>query len=113
MRYSLFESDELSVGEAYFDIINFFINVFDLSDLRAHVPNNLRNVGIETFIELKKQAGLEKGLKEPENVSSDPYVVKERDFTIQERRYVLYGKRISDENKPIKQETKRRKFSKL
>lgn len=109
VRYSLFESDELSVGEAYFDIINFFINVFDLSDLRAHVPNNLRNVGIETFIELKKQAGLEKGLKEPENVSSDPYVVKERDFTIQERRYVLYGKRISDENKPIKQETKKEK----
>ncbi|CUS23655.1 LAQU0S11e01266g1_1 [Lachancea quebecensis] len=110
VRYSLFESNELSVGEAYFDIINFFINVFDLSDLKASVPNNLRNVGIETFIELKKQAGHEKGLKEPDNISSDPYVAKDRDYTIQERRYVLYGKRISDENRPIKQETKKEKI---
>ncbi|SCU88150.1 LADA_0E08482g1_1 [Lachancea dasiensis] len=97
IRYSLFESDEPSVSEAYFDILNFFINVFDLSDLRNNLTENLRHIGIETFIELKKQAGLERGLKEPENILSDELLCGERDFTIRERRYVLTRKRINDE----------------
>lgn len=110
VRYSLFESDEPSVSEAYFDIINFFINVFDLSDLKGNLPENLRHVGIETFIELKRLAGPERGLKEPDNVSSDAYVTRERDYTIRERRYVLSRKRINDENRPAKQALKREKI---
>ncbi|SCV05511.1 LANO_0H09098g1_1 [Lachancea nothofagi CBS 11611] len=108
IRYSLFESDEPSVSEAYFDILNFFINVFDLSDLRGNLTENLQNIGIETFIELKKHAGLEKGLKEPDNISSDALLTNERDFTIRERRYVLSRKRINDErsNKHIQKKEK-------
>ncbi|SCU86703.1 LAME_0D07316g1_1 [Lachancea meyersii CBS 8951] len=109
IRYSLFESDEPSVSEAYFDLLNFFINAFDLSDLKANLPENLRDTGIETFIELKKQAGLEKGLKEPDNIMSDFLLMSERDFGIRERRYVLSRKRLNDE-RPIKNTAKREKF---
>ncbi|SCV99535.1 LAFE_0A05292g1_1 [Lachancea fermentati] len=100
VRYTLFESDEPSVNEAYFDIVNFFINVFDLSDLKDNLPQGFRKLSIETFMDLKRKAGEEKGLKEPENVATDAYLTKERDYTVRERRYVLSRKRINDENRP-------------
>ncbi|CEP62078.1 Ctk2p LALA0_S04e07272g [Lachancea lanzarotensis] len=108
IRYSLFESDEPSVSEAYFDLLNFFINAFDLTDFRVNLPEDLRNTGIETFMDLKKQAGVEKGLKEPDNVSSDLSLTSEWNPGIRERRYVLSRKRLNDE-RLAKSITKREK----
>lgn len=53
-RYSLFETDEKSVNEAYFDIVNFYINSFDMCDLQRHLPADLLPIGVERFMELKK-----------------------------------------------------------
>ncbi|SCU97919.1 LAMI_0F12112g1_1 [Lachancea mirantina] len=102
VRYQLFESDESSLNEVYFDLLNFYINVFELSDLKDNLPPGFETVGVESFIQLKKSAGRERGLKEPDNLASDAYITKERDFSIRERRYVLSRKRINEENLPVK-----------
>ncbi|AET41542.1 Ctk2p Ecym_8260 [Eremothecium cymbalariae DBVPG len=101
IRYNLFESDEDSVNEAYVSVINFFINVFDICDLKNHLPENLTSISVERFIKLKAKVGEDKGLKE--NISSiekDKYLIEERDYKIRERRYVLDRKRVAEEAMP-------------
>lgn len=103
VRYTLFESDELSVEEAYFDILNFFINVFDICELKNNLPEGISPVSVDRFMELKKNAGEESGLKKPDYIEEDDYLTKERDYSIRERRYVLSRKRITEENSFLKQ----------
>lgn len=98
-RYSAFETDEYSVSQAYFDILNFFINSFSICDLRENLPAGVPPVSIDTFIELKKNAGHEFGLKEASDdaIEADAYLTTQRDFSIRERRYVLSPKLVADE----------------
>lgn len=110
IRYSLFESDEASVDEAYFDILNFYINAFDVGDLKNHFPKEILGLNAEKFIELKATAGVERGLKEDINsIGKDPYLNQERDYGISERRYVLDRKRLAEESLPKGPSAKRDK----
>lgn len=98
VRYNLFETDSASFHEAYFDILNFYINVFDACNLKDHKAVQKLDLKIETFIEIKKNAGLESGLKT--NVlllDKDDYVSKERNFSVKERRYVLNKECLQEE----------------
>lgn len=99
MRFSAFEADEKSVSQAYFDILNFYINSFTVCDLPANLPNGMSPVSIDTFIELKKNAGQEFGLDEiPDKaIESDTYLTTQRDYSIRERRYVLSAQLVADE----------------
>ncbi|AMD22757.1 HHL013Cp [Eremothecium sinecaudum] len=101
IRYNLFESDELSVNEAYNYVINFFINVFDLCDLKNNYPEDLPSISIETFIKLKANSPEQKGLREnPSLIEKDKYLTDEKDYKIRERRYVLDRKRVLEEAMP-------------
>ncbi|KAG0672739.1 RNA polymerase II C-terminal domain kinase beta subunit [Kluyveromyces marxianus] len=98
VRYNLFETESASFHEAYFDILNFYINVFDACNLKDHKAVQKLDLKIETFIEIKKNAGLESGLKT--NVlllDKDDYVSKERNFSVKERRYVLNKECLQEE----------------
>lgn len=99
MRYNAFETDENSVSQAYFDILNFFINSFSICDLRDNLPNGVPPVSIDTFIELKKNAGHEHGLKDvsEDAIEADAYLTTQRDYNIRERRYVLSAQLVADE----------------
>lgn len=99
VRYNLFETDAPSFNEAYFDILNFYINVFDACDLKDHDAVRDLNLKIETFIEIKKNAGLEYGLTvNPIALDKDDYVSKERNFGVKERRYVLKKDSLLEES---------------
>lgn len=99
VRYNLFETDAASFHEAYFDILNFYINVFDACDLKDHETVKSLNLKIETFIEIKKTAGPEQGLKvDPIALDKDDYVSKERNFAVKERRYVLNQNSLQEES---------------
>lgn len=99
IRYNAFETDEFSVSQAYFDILNFFINSFSICDLRENLPAGVPPISIDTFIELKKNAGHEFGLKEVSeaDIDADAYLTTQRDYSIRERRYVLSPQLIADE----------------
>ncbi|QLG70558.1 hypothetical protein HG535_0A04990 [Zygotorulaspora mrakii] len=100
IRYTTFESDEKSFSEAYFDLLNFYINSFDLCDLKDNMPSGLQSISIDTFIELKKRAGREYGLKNPtdKEVDTDLYLSTQYDTSnVRERRYVLSAKSINSE----------------
>ncbi|CAI1514089.1 hypothetical protein SEUBUCD646_0J01920 [Saccharomyces eubayanus] len=102
-RYSLFESDENSVNEAYFDILNFYINFFDLCDLQHHLPEGVPPVSIDRFMVLKKNAGPEFGLQQvtDHELDADPYITISRENTVQERRYVLSMDLINGESNSV------------
>lgn len=97
--YIKYGSDNDSVNEAYFDIINFYINAFTLCDLKDNLPPGTPVVSVDKFMELKKNAGEENGLKEmtEECLESDAYLTKARDYSIRERRYVLSPELIEEE----------------
>lgn len=104
IRYKTFETDERSVNEAYFDLLNFYINSFDICDLRNNLPVGLPSISIDTFIELKKIAGYEYGLKDAsdKDLNADLYLITQQDpSTVRERRYVLSNDSIKDEFKSI------------
>lgn len=106
VRYNLFETDAASFNEAYFDILNFYINVFDVCDLKNQNSTIDLQLSIETFIELKKKAGLESGLATDESLlDQDDYVVNERNFGAKERRYVLNKDSIKQETTSGKKRT--------
>ncbi|AGO11301.1 AaceriACR041Wp [[Ashbya] aceris (nom. inval.)] len=101
IRYNLFESDEDSVNEAYNYVLNFFINVFDICDLKNSLPEGLPTISIEEFMKLKAKSGEGKGLKESlPSIEKDKYLSEERDYKIRERRYVLNRKRVAEEAMP-------------
>lgn len=103
VRLNLFETDTASFNEAYFDILNFYINVFDACDLKDHNSVKELNLKIETFIELKKNAGPESGLStNAACLEMDDYVTKERNFGAKERRYVLNKDSLKQELVPSK-----------
>ncbi|GAV51905.1 hypothetical protein ZYGR_0AF03760 [Zygosaccharomyces rouxii] len=95
------ETDKYSLNEAYFDILNFYINSFDICDLKNNIPPGISYFGLEKFIELKKNAGPEFGLHDfnEKDIEMDPYFTSHRDYSVRERRYVLSPKLVQDEVK--------------
>ncbi|CCE65876.1 hypothetical protein TPHA_0N00950 [Tetrapisispora phaffii CBS 4417] len=99
-NFNEFKTEIDSVNEAYFAIVNYYINAFDNCSLKDNLPTHiLPSVNLDSFIELKKNAGNDRGLKElGEQIrKSDKYLTTARDFTQIERRYVLLPQFISDE----------------
>ncbi|CCF60175.1 hypothetical protein KAFR_0J01080 [Kazachstania africana CBS 2517] len=99
-KIETFGIDLMAVNEAYFDIINFYINAFDLCDLKDNLPQKSSiMVSIDAFLELKKKAGPEVGLIEipSSEIDADPFISSPRDFAIMERRYVLSQKVLANE----------------
>ncbi|QLQ81042.1 hypothetical protein HG537_0E03970 [Torulaspora globosa] len=103
IRYTAFEADEKSVSQAYFDILNFYINSFTVSDLPDNLPEGVPPVSIDMFIGLKKNAGQEFGLEEitEKAMEADAYLTTPRDYSIRERRYVLSSQLVADEAKHL------------
>lgn len=99
IRYNTFETDESSVNEAYFEILNFYINSFESCDLKNNLPKGCPPVSIDRFIELKKNAGQESGLGDvlEKEIALDSYLTIPRDYTIRERRYVISPHLLVDE----------------
>lgn len=105
--YNKYETSIESVSEAYFDIVNFYINAFDLCDLKTSFPNMNQSLDTESFIELKKNAGPESGLKEELDISIDEdlYLTKQREYSVRERRYVLSAASVEEESSVLKNTT--------
>lgn len=95
------ETDKYSLNEAYFDILNFYINSFDICDLKNNIPPGVSYFGLENFIELKKNAGPEFGLHDfnEKDIEMDAYFTSPRDYSVRERRYVLSPALVQDELK--------------
>lgn len=93
------ECDRESTNEAYFDILNFYINLFDLCDLKENLPQYLQPISIDTFINIKQRAGPELGLTEcdDENITRDTFLNVTLENTVRERRYVLVPELVLDE----------------
>lgn len=95
------ETDNYSLNEAYFDILNFYINSFDICDLKSNIPASINGFGLEKFIELKKHAGPEFGIQDfsEREIEMDTYFTSSRDYSVRERRYVLSPQLVQDEVK--------------
>lgn len=104
VKYSDFETTAKLVNEAYFEIINFYINSFDICDLSFNVPKDYPHIGIESFIKLKQKAGRQKGSIEVSNddIEKDLYLTNMRSMNVRERRYVLSQKLVIDEFNSIR-----------
>lgn len=99
-KYVEFKTTLESINEAYFDILNYYINIFDTCHLKDNLPvNALPSVNLERFMELKRKAGQESGLKEltEQDYGKDKYLTTVREFSERERRYVLVSKFVTDE----------------
>lgn len=102
-RYNEFNTDEHSVNEAYFEIINFYMNTFDICELKDNIPVEYPPVSLEKFIELKRIAGTQRGLNELSNeeIEMDPYLNASRSTEIKERRHVLSSKLVIEESNSL------------
>lgn len=91
--------EEAMVDDIFFHIVNFYINAFDLCDLKYHIPSNITPISIERFMELKSKAGPEVNMLDltEEDFNYDDFLKKSRNFTVQERRYVLSPEVIKKE----------------
>ncbi|CCD24030.1 Ctk2p NDAI_0C03700 [Naumovozyma dairenensis CBS 421] len=100
--------EKLSFKQAYFDILNFYINTFDLCDLKDNLPTDVPPISINEFMALKKRAGSEVGLEDITNntskfqqeiVDADPYLnINQNEFKMaREKRYVLSQDLIEQE----------------
>lgn len=99
VKYSDFETTGKLVNEAYFEIINLYINTFDICDLSSNIPIDYPHIGIESFIELKQVEGRQKGRIElsNEDIERDLYLTNVRSMNVRERRHVLSPKLVIDE----------------
>ncbi|AQZ12985.1 CTK2 (YJL006C) [Zygosaccharomyces parabailii] len=99
VREKKLEIDDYSLNEAYFDIVNFYINSFDICDLKGNQPDGTNPLGLQDFINLKKIAGPESGLQDfsESDIELDPYFTSQRDYSVRERRYVLSPQLVMDE----------------
>lgn len=99
VREKKLEIDDYSLNEAYFDILNFYINSFDICDLKGNQPEGTNPLGLQDFINLKKIAGPESGLQDfsESDIELDPYFTSQRDYSVRERRYVLSPHLVMDE----------------
>ncbi|SJM82041.1 probable CTD kinase subunit beta [Zygosaccharomyces bailii] len=99
VREKKLEIDDYSLNEAYFDILNFYINSFDICDLKGNQPDGTNPLGLQDFINLKKIAGPESGLQDfsESDIELDPYFTSQRDYSVRERRYVLSPQLVMDE----------------
>lgn len=90
-----FEMDNPMFSEAYFELLNFYINSFDSCDLK----NVYQGASLEQFMDLKRKAGQEHGLKEPleKQIEMDTYLTTSRTQPIRERRYVLSQSLVNNE----------------
>ena len=94
---------QLQFQEAYFDILNFFINAFELCDLKDNLPVGVPMISIDTFIQLKKRAGPEVGIREmnESSLKADEYFAVQREYTVRERRYTLIQSLVKDESNSL------------
>lgn len=101
------ETDEYSLNEAYFDILNFYINSFDVCDLKSNQLDGMKSFGLQDFIDLKKNAGTESGLQEftDSEIELDAYFTSQRDYSVRERRYVLSPQLVMDEANSMDKKT--------
>ncbi|AQZ12035.1 CTK2 (YJL006C) [Zygosaccharomyces parabailii] len=99
VREKKLEIDDYSLNEAYFDVLNFYINSFDICDLKGNQPEGTKPLGLQDFINLKKIAGPESGLQDfsESDIELDPYFTSQRDYSVRERRYVLSPQLVMDE----------------
>ncbi|CCH60841.1 hypothetical protein TBLA_0D03410 [Henningerozyma blattae CBS 6284] len=98
-----FDTDKYSIrkdfsDEAYFTILNMYINKFDSFEIKNY---NKISLSIETFMKLKEVAGEESGISmlSEDQLDLDSYINEIRDFNIKERRYVLDSTIIENEIK--------------
>lgn len=92
-------ADEVIVDDIMFHIIDFYINAFDLCDLKYNLPADLDQISIETFIQMKSQLGPEINSEDvPDDyVKYDIFLNKPRQYSVQERRYVLSSQFLKEE----------------
>lgn len=94
-RYEEFSMDPPMCNEAYFELLDFYINSFDTCDLK----DVSSEVSLEIFMDLKKKAGPEQGLQEPtaKDIDQDKYLTVSRSSSVRERRYVLSQDLLNEE----------------
>ncbi|CAL9733278.1 CTD kinase subunit beta [Monosporozyma servazzii] len=97
--YDMLGSEEAMVDDVFFHIVNFYINAFDLCDLKYHIPSSMAPISIERFMVLKSKTGPEVSMPDltEGDFGYDDYLKKTRNFTVQERRYVLSSDVIKEE----------------
>ncbi|CCK71962.1 Ctk2p KNAG_0I01770 [Huiozyma naganishii CBS 8797] len=103
-QYEMGNTDRDLINEAYFSIINFYINAFDLCDLKDNLPSYIPPISIERFMVLKANSGPEEGLTEltESDVGSDRFLEEQRQYSVRERRYVLSTDIMRDEVEALK-----------
>ncbi|EDO17641.1 hypothetical protein Kpol_1004p15 [Vanderwaltozyma polyspora DSM 70294] len=98
--YEKFKTNNDSINEAYFGVLNYYINAFDSCNLKDHTSSKFPPVSLEVFMQLKANSSPETGLKDftMKETEEDKYLTTARDFTQRERRYVLSSKFVKEEN---------------
>lgn len=99
-----FELPEKLIFQAYFEILNMFINMFDICDLKNNseihsIKLDSNAISIETFISIKQKCGPEQPFEmlSEDHLDADAYINEARDFRINERRYVLHQNLVQEE----------------
>lgn len=96
-HYQDLATDEHMCNEAYFELLDFYINSFDTCDLK---DNSSATVTLEQFMELKKQAGTTtEGIPDlsMKDIEQDKYLTVSRSSSVRERRYVLSQNLVNEE----------------
>lgn len=106
--YNELSTDIHSVSEAYFEVVNFYINMFDSCELRGNImPSQIESVPditLKSFIDLKQDAGPQRGLNEVSNELIDRDLFLAIDMhsqTVRERRHVLSRRLVTDEQSSL------------
>ena len=108
--YTELSTDIKSVSEAYFEVVNFYINMFDSCELRSNFvapPSGpAPEITLKSFIDLKQEAGPEHGLDEVSNEMVDRdrlLAVDMHSQIVRERRHVLSRSLVIEEQKSLHQ----------
>lgn len=98
-NYNVINSKPSSVDDAYFAIVNFYINSYDLCDLKNTLPDFVTSLTVEKFILIKSRSGPEVLLPDvPSEVTiHDAYIADPRNYSTRERRYILSSVNMKEE----------------
>lgn len=102
-NYDVIKTTPSVVDDAYFAIVNFFINSYDVCDLKNILPDYVTSVTVERFILIKSRSGPEVLLPDVaiEHIVNDPYLANARNYSTRERRYILSAKIMKEEAKSL------------
>lgn len=102
--YDVLGAQKDLVDDIFFHIINFYINAFDLCDLKYHIPPDIVPISVERFMEIKSKMGPEVTMPDltDGDIKFDYFLEKSRDFTTQERRYILSNEVMKEEDNALK-----------